>query len=112
VCLLAPQRWRHVAHDRRLWLVVSSRADGAAAAEEESERCDDDAAAVPRLWGTPRANCHATLAAAVAASAPGQSIWVERGAHACADIHVRYDCGRSLACAHPLTRLRMLLHTR
>jgi len=72
------QRWHKVAADSRLRLVIG--AGGAPA----------DAPRVP--WGAPGWNRYATLAAAVAASQPGQGIYVEAGEHALDDVHIRRAC--------------------
>ena len=64
-----------MAADSRLRLVVAA---GGAPAD------------APRVaWGAPGWNRHATLAAAVAASQPGQGIYVEAGEHALDDVHIR-----------------------
>ena len=46
-------------------------------------------------WGLPGCNRHATLAAAVAASAPGQSIFLEPGEHALDDVHIMWPLALS-----------------
>ena len=75
------QRWRKVAADTRLRLVVAA---GGAAADS------------PRIpWGEPGCNRYATLLAAVAASAPGQSIYVEAGEHALDDVHISWPLALS-----------------
>ena len=77
----AAQRWHKVAADSRLRLVVA--ADGA------------PAGAPLALWGAAGCNRFATLAAAAAASAPGQSICFEPGEHALDDVHIRWPLALS-----------------
>ena len=72
----AAQRWHKIAQDSRLRFVVA--ADGAA-----------DGAPLA-AWGAVGCNRFATLAAAAAASAPGQSIYFEPGEHALDDVHIRW----------------------
>lgn len=87
------QRWHKVAADSRLRLVIG--AGGAPA----------DAPRVP--WGAQGCNRYATLAAAVAASQPGQGIYVEAGEHALDDVHIRR--ARLASCCAVALHMRILI---
>ena len=57
---------------------------------------DGAPAGAPRAqWGSPGCNRYATLEAAAAASAPGQSLYFEAGEHAVDDVHLRWPLALS-----------------